>query len=513
MEYPFNFFAFFLLLSFVIALVNQWKRSKTVHKLPPGPWKLPIVGNMHQLIGSRPHYALRKLAQKHGPLIHLQLGEISTIVVSSPRLAKEIMKTHDLAFANRAEFLACKIVYYNCSDIVCAPYGEYWRMRKICTLELLSTKNVRSFGSIRLDEAKHLISSIQAQAAAGELINLTEHLSTYTSSMVLTAAFGKVSKVHQMTFLRLLKESLPISSAFEVSDLFPSYRILHPLSKVKPKLMKVYQRIDKIFDIIIAEHVENLKRTKRGMGESGNEDLVDVLLRVKESGDLTFPVTNNNIKAVLMDIFTGGTETSSTTVEWAMSEMIRNPNVMAKAQNEIRKAFMGMKTIEETDVENLPYLKLVIKETLRLHPPIPLLVPRECREECEIDGYVIPIKTRVMINAWAIGRDPKYWDDAESFKPERYENSPVDFTGNNFEYLPFGAGRRICPVISFGLANVELPLALLLYHFDWKLPIGLNYDDLDMTETIAVTASRENNLLLLATMCDPDLELQPPKEY
>ncbi|XP_027083627.1 premnaspirodiene oxygenase-like [Coffea arabica] len=515
MEYPFYFFAFFLLLSLVIGLVKQWKRSKTVHKLPPGPWKLPIVGNMHQLTGSRPHYALRKLAQKHGPLMHLQLGEISTIVVSSPRLAKEIMKTHDLDFANRAEFLACKIVCYNCSDIVCAPYGEYWRqMRKICTLELLSTKNVRSFGCIRLDEAKHLISSIQAHAAAGELINLTDHLSTYTSSMVLTAAFRKVSKVHQMTFLRLLNmESLPISSAFEVSDLFPSYRILHPLSRVKPKLMKVHQRIDKIFDTIIAEHVENLKRTKRGMGESGNEDLVDVLLRVKESGDLTFPVTNNNIKAVLTDIFTGGTETSSTTVEWAMSEMIRNPNVMATAQNEIRKAFMGMKTIEETDVEKLPYLKLVIKETLRLHPPIPLLVPRGCREECEIDGYIVPVKTRVMVNAWAIGRDPKYWDDAESFKPERFQNNPVDFTGNNFEYLPFGAGRRICPGISFGLTNVELPLALLLYHFDWKLPIGLNYNDLDMTETIAVTASRENNLLLLATMCDPDLALQPPKEY
>ena len=171
----------------------------------------------------------------------------------------------------------------------------------------------------------------------------------------------------------------------------------------------------------------------------------------------------------MQDIFTGGTETSSTTVEWAMSEMIRNPNVMATAQNEIRKAFMGMKTIEETDVEKLPYLKLVIKETLRLHPPIPLLVPRECREECEIDGYVIPIKTRVMVNAWAIGRDPKYWDDAESFKPERFENHPVDFTGNNFEYLLFGARRRICLGISFGLANVELPLALLLYCFDWPL--------------------------------------------
>lgn len=301
MELPFNFIACFLFIAFILALVQQWKRSKGVQKLPPGPWKLPLIGNMHQLIGSPPHYALRKLAQKHGALMHLQLGEISTIVISSPRLAKEIMKTHDLAFANRAEFLASKIVCYNCTDIVCAQYGEYWRqMRKICTLELLSAKTVRSFGSIRRDECLNLISSIQPLVAAGEPFNLTEKLSSYTSSTVFRAAFGKVNRDYQNIFLQLLKESLPISSTFEISDLFPSYRILHPLSQVKPKLMKVHKEIDKIYNIIIGEHIENLARTKRGMGESGNEDLVDVLLRFKESGDLSFPITNDNIKAVLM---------------------------------------------------------------------------------------------------------------------------------------------------------------------------------------------------------------------
>ena len=205
----------------------------------------------------------------------------------------------------------------------------------------------------------------------------------------------------------------------------------------------------------------------------------------------------------MQDVFAGGTETSSTTVEWAMSEMIRNPGVMAKAQSEIRNAFRGKNTIEETDIQRLQYLRSVIKETLRLHPPIPMLIPRECREECEIDGYIIPVKTRVLVNAWAIGRDPEYWDDAESFKPERFENSSIDFNGSHFEYLPFGAGRRICPGIAFGLANVELPLALLLYHFDWRLPNGLDSNDLDMTETVVITASRANNLRLLATIYDP----------
>ncbi|CDP07877.1 unnamed protein product [Coffea canephora] len=207
----------------------------------------------------------------------------------------------------------------------------------------------------------------------------------------------------------------------------------------------------------------------------------------------------------MQDIFSGGTETSSTTVEWAMSELMRNPRAMVKAQSEVRNAFVGKKTIEETDIQELKYLKSVIKETLRLHPPVPLLVPRKCRQVTEIDGYIIPIKTRVIVNAWAIGRDPEYWDDPESFKPERFENSSVDFSGCHFQYVPFGAGRRICPGISFGLANVELPLALLLYHFDWKLPNGLKPSDLDMTETMGITAPRKENLRLLATVYDASL--------
>ncbi|CDP20312.1 unnamed protein product [Coffea canephora] len=466
MELPFNFIAFFLFLAFVLCLIKEWKRSKAAQKLPPSPLKLPVIGNMHHLVGSPPHHALRKLARQHGALMHLQLGEISSIVVSSPHLAKEIMKTHDLAFANRAEFLTSKILMYNSSDIACCPYGDYWRqMRKICTLELLSAKNVRSFGSIRQDEASHLVASVQALATAGELINISEKLYSYTSSM-----------------------------------------ILHPLLSAKSQLVKIHLKMDKLLGNIIDQHIDNLARTNMATGESGNEDLIDVLLRVKESGDLQFPITNNNIKAIVIDVFSAGTETSSTTVEWAMSEMVRNPNVMAKAQSEIRTAFKGKKKIEETDIQELKYLRLVIKETLRLHPPGPLLVPRECREECEIEGYTIPVKTRVLINAWAIGRDPDYWNDPESFKPERFKSNPVDFTGTHFEYLPFGAGRRMCPGISFGLANVHLPLALLLYHFDWKLPDGLDPCDLDMSETVGITASRKDSLRLLATSYDPYLQ-------
>lgn len=178
---------------------------------------------------------------------------------------------------------------------------------------------------------------------------------------------------------------------------------------------------------------------------------------------------------------------------------MRNPRVMAKAQAEVREAFKGKETVEESDVPRLKYLKLVIKETLRLHPPGPLL-PRACRDDCTVDGYSIPLKAKVMINVWSMGRDPEYWHQPEAFKPERFENSSTDFLGNNFEFLPFGAGKRICPGITFGLANVELPLAQLLYHFDWELPRGMSRDDIDMTESGGLATSRKNGLFLVPTV-------------
>lgn len=189
-----------------------------------------------------------------------------------------------------------------------------------------------------------------------------------------------------------------------------------------------------------------------------------------------------------------------------MSEMMRKPDVMAKAQREIRESLKGKKKrrIDENDIQELGYLKCVIKETLRLHSPGPL-IPRECREDCQIDGYYIPKKTRIIINAWAIGRDKEHWFDPECFIPERFENNSIDFWGNHYEYIPFGSGRRMCPGASFGLANVELPLSLLLYHFDWKLPRELNPKDLDMSETIGLACSRKKDLNLIPTLYYPFL--------
>ncbi|KAL0388198.1 UNVERIFIED_CONTAM: cytochrome [Sesamum radiatum] len=445
--------------------------------------------------GGLPHHALRRrVAQKYGPVLHLQLGEVSAVVISSREATKEVVKVQDPACADRPESIGSKIMWYDYTDIAFSPYNEYWRqMRKICILELLSAKNVKSFGSIRQDEVSRLVKSLRS--SSGEAVNLTEKVFAFTSSITCRAAFGKVMRDRD-ALIAMLKKAVTMAGGFELADLFPSFKLLHVLSWNKYKLLRMRRKLDTILDVIVDEH--KLKQS----GEFGGEDIVDVLLRMQKNGELEFPITNDNIKAVIFDMFSAGTETSSTTIDWAMAELMRNPGVMAKVQAEVRQAFKGKTRVEESDVQALKYLKLVIKETFRLHPPIPLL-PRACRDECNVNGYSIPLKSKVMINIWAMGRDPEYWHQPETFQPGRFENSSTDFLGNSFEYIPFGAGRRICPGMNFGLANVELPLAQLLYHFDWKMPTGMSADDIDMTEAEGIAVSRKNGLFLVPTVYNP----------
>ncbi|PNX82586.1 cytochrome p450 [Trifolium pratense] len=248
---------------------------------------------------------------------------------------------------------------------------------------------------------------------------------------------------------------------------------------------------------IIDEHREvNKSRASENHGDEVEEDLVDVLLKQECLSD-------NSVKAVILDIYGGGSETSATTITWAMAEMIKNPKIMEKVQAEVREVFDKQRKPNESDIEKLKYLKCVVKETLRLHPPATFLLPRECGQECKLKGYDIPFKSKVIVNAWAIGRDPNYWADSEKFYPERFIESCVDYRGNNFEFVPFGAGRRMCPGITFGVINVEYPLALLMYHFDWKLSSGLKSEDLDMSETFGSAVTRKDDLYLIPITYHP----------
>ncbi|WJX64892.1 hypothetical protein P8452_49619 [Trifolium repens] len=486
-----TFMASFLFILVLLKIVKRWKCNNSTINLPPGPWTLPFIGNMHQIISnSLPHHCLKDLAQKYGPLMHLKLGEVSYIIVSSPKMAKEIMKANDLIFCDRPNLLLSTILTYNATDIAFATYGEYWRqLRKICVIELLSAKRVQSFRYIREEEVSNLVKSIAA--SEGSVVNLTQKILATTYGITARIAFGK-RNIHQEAFKLAIEEALILLGGVCIVDLYPSIKILRRMSRAKTKLEKATRDLDIILQDIIDDHKSNRRE------ENKDEDLVDVLLNIQqENYHSQHPLTDDNLKAVIQDLFTGGGETSPGAILWGMSEIVKNPKVMEEAQTEVRRVFDGKGFVDETELHQLIYLKSVIKETMRLHPTLPLLVPRESRERCQINGYEIPAKTRVMVNAWAIGRDPRYWVEAESFKPERFVNSPIDFNGTDFEYIPFGAGRRICPGIAFALANIELPLAQLLYHFDWKLPDGVKNEELDMTESFGITVGRKHDLCLI----------------
>ncbi|XP_076931456.1 desmethyl-deoxy-podophyllotoxin synthase-like [Bidens hawaiensis] len=497
MEFNFPLFQIiftFILILLIIKFLNGSKNhsNRLTPNLPPGPRKLPIIGNILDVVGPLPHHTLGKLAKKYGPLMHLQLGENSTIIGSTAETAKEVMKTHDLNFANRPFLLAAYIIAYKSTNIMFSPYGDYWRqLRRICNTELLSSKHVQSLRPIREEEVSNLIHTIFKQS--GSVINLSELIYALTYGITTRSVFGKKLK-HQEALISLIDEAIGLSGGFALTDLYPSSKVVPFFSGLRPKLEKIHQKLDNMFDDIIQEHKTD---------EDGNL-LVDVLLKVQECGNLEVPLTIDNIKAIILDVISAGSDTSSTVIEWAMSELLKNPTIMNKAQTEVRRVFSQKSSVNETDIQSLNFLKLVIKETLRLHPPAPLMLPMENRETCEINGYDIPTKTKVVVNVWAIGRDPKHWKNPEVFDPERFANSAIDYRGLHFEYIPFGAGRRICPGISFGLANLELPLASLLYHFDWKLADeSMKNEDLDMSESFVVTVKRKSVLKLVPIVVHP----------
>ncbi|CAL4935871.1 unnamed protein product [Urochloa decumbens] len=467
-------------------------------RLPPGPWKLPVIGSMHHLVNVLPHHALRDLAAAHGPLMMLRLGETPLVVASSRETARAVLKTHDTNFATRPKLLAGEIVGYEWADILFSPSGDYWRkLRQLCAAEILSPKRVLSFRHIREDEVALKLEEIRAAAAP---VNLSVAFHSLTNSIVSRAAFGKKRR-NAPEFMAAIKAGVGLSSGFCIPDLFPTWTaLLAKVTGMKRSLQEIHATVDSILQEIIDERKAILdEKVRSGAAENAEENLVDVLIGLQDKGGFGFHLNNSRIKAIILDMFAGGTGTSASAMEWGMSELMRNPSVMKKLQGQIREAFKGKSVVTEADLQasNLRYLKLVIKEALRLHPPAPLLVPRESIEACELEGYTIPARSRVIVNAFAIGRDPRYWDDAEEFRPERFEDGAVDFMGSSYEFLPFGSGRRMCPGFNYGLASMELALVAMLYHFDWSLPEGV--EEVDMEEAPGLGVRRRSPLVLCAS--------------
>uniref|UniRef100_A0ACD5YI79 Uncharacterized protein n=1 Tax=Avena sativa TaxID=4498 RepID=A0ACD5YI79_AVESA len=483
-----------------LALLSLVKRRRhDGSNLPPSPWRLPVIGNLHQVMRGGPlvHRTMADLARRlDAPLMYLQLGEIRVVVASSADAAREILKTHDANFATRPWNTTTRLLRADGEGLVFARYGALWRqLRKLCVVELLSARRVRSFRRAREEEVRRLVVAVAESAASGVAVNISELITAAVAGSTMRSLVGDRFERRE-EFLEALAEIIKVGSGFSLDDMFPSWKLASAVGGMTRRAVANHRKTYELMDCVFRQHQQRKEAVADSVTKDEVEDLVDVLLRVQKEGGLEVPLTTGNIKAVILDLFNAGSETSANTLQWTMSELMRNPLVMQKVQTEVRNSLRGKLKVTEDDLADLKYLKLVIKETLRLHSVLPLLLPRECQETCTIMGYHVPKGTTVFVNAWAISRDPKYWDDTETFKPERFDNIIVDYKGTDFEFIPFGAGRRICPGITFAEANMELVLAALLYHFDWKIPSKALPDEIDMTEDMGISVRRKNDLYL-----------------
>ncbi|KAM0857512.1 hypothetical protein ACQ4PT_048420 [Festuca glaucescens] len=495
-----------LVLWFIAPIIVATTRLKS-KQLPPGPRSLPIIGSLHRVMGTFPHRRLMDLSRRHGPLMFLMLGEVPAVVVSSAEGAEAVMRTKDLAFATRPRSTTLDIVSRGRKGVIFTPYGDHWRqMRKICVVELFSARQVRRMESVWAHEVARLVRSFAG--SGGGVINFSETMYAFMNDLIARAVFGGTcEQAQQAEYHREFSRAIELAGGFLLVDLFPSSRLLRWFTTGVRQLTWSFGRIQHIIGEIITAR-RALRDDDRAA--AGDQDLLDVLLNLQEEGSLPIPLTTEIICYPLEedwfslmqyspDIFGAGSGTSASAMEWAMAELLKNPKIMAKAQLEVRQVLgPNRDIITNNDIGQLDYMRLVIKEILRLHTITPLHGPREAREDCEIMGYVIPKGTKIIVKTFAISRDPKHWDNPEAFNPERFESNQLDYKGANFEYTSFGAGRRQCPGILFGTSTMEVTLANLLYHFDWVLPDGTTLDSMDMTEKFGLTMGKMSDLRLRA---------------
>ncbi|KAK8468472.1 hypothetical protein PHAVU_006G039800 [Phaseolus vulgaris] len=491
-----------ILLAFSILLLFLFRKHKRSKKqtLPPGPRGLPFIGNLNLLESSTLSLKLYELSKKYGHIFSLQLGSRAAIVVSSPKLAKEVMKTHDLEFCGRPSLISSMKLSYNGLDMVFSPYRDYWRhTRKISIIHFLSLKRVLMFSSVRKDEVTLLVKKITQHASCSKVTDLHPLLTCLTSAIVCRTALGRRYEeegIEMSMFHGLLKEAQELVSSTFYTDYIPLVGgVIDKLSGLMGRLEKMFNVLDTFYQNVIDEHLDPGRKNL-----TDEEDIIDALLQLKNDPSFSMDLTPAHIKPLMMNVILAGSDTIAAAVVWAMTALMKNPRVMKKAQEEIRNVFGGKDMIEEEEIEKLPYLKAVIKETLRLYPPVPLLVQRETIKECSIEGYEIPEKTLVYVNAWAVHRDPETWNDPEEFYPERFLDSKVDFRGYDMELIPFGAGRRVCPGIHMGIITMELVLANLLYSFDWELSEGITREDIDTDMLPGIVQHKKTPLCLVPKM-------------
>ncbi|XP_077212096.1 labd-13Z-ene-9,15,16-triol synthase, chloroplastic-like [Tasmannia lanceolata] len=461
--------------------------------LPPGPRGLPLVGYL-PFMDSEIHHQFTQLAKIHGPIMKLWLGRKLCVIVATPSLAKEILKDNDIVFANH-DVPESALALYDGKGITWSPHGSHWRdLRKVFVREMMSNASLEGYSFFRCREVRQMVTNVYAKR--GTQINLGE-LAFITALNIMTSILwggtldGDERRKVGVEFRKAIDEIIELFGKPNLSDCYPGIAKFD-LQGVVREMRTITNWLDKIFDSVIDQRM----KMDSSNGEEGeeNKDLLQFLWQLTKRGELTV----TNIKALFMDVVIGGTDTTSTSVEWTMTEIIRHPKIMKKVQDELEEVVGLNNLVKESHFSKLNYLEAVLKEAQRLHPAGPFLVPQKPSQSCVVGGYHIPKDTKVMLNVWAIHRDPEVWNNPLEFKPERFlgDSGKLDFRGNDFRYLPFGSGRRICAGIPLAERVLTFIVASLLHSFDWRVAEGTK---IDVSDKFALVLKKATPLIAIPT--------------
>ncbi|XP_042042988.1 ferruginol synthase-like [Salvia splendens] len=459
-----------LLIAIIVSILAWSHFRRRRRNLPPGPYPFPIIGNILQL-GRNPHKSLTHLSKTYGPLMSLKLGSIHTVVVSSPDSARLVLQEHDQAFSGRTIPAAAEAHGFDEISIGLIPVGERWRkLRKLCKEQMFSARRLDGGAGVRREKVGRLVDYLRECSARGRAVDLGQ-AAFVTSFNLLSATFFSVDLIEfESDATQQLKETIEgvtkILGTPNVADFFPILKRLDP-QRIKKRSEFYFGRLLGVLGGIIDGRMES-----RSM-ETKN-DLLAALLHLMDGSE--YDLTYKDIQHLFLDLFVGGSDSTQCIVEWAMTELLANPEKMSNAKNELRSVIGEKNQVEESDISRLPYLQALIKETLRLHIPGPFLVPRRAVREVEIGGYVIPQHSQIFVNAWAIGRDSSIWPNPTSFEPKRFLNNNIGFKGQDFELIPFGSGRRMCPGLPLADRMLSLMLGSMLHNFEWVMEGGVRPD-------------------------------------
>ncbi|XP_061343161.1 cytochrome P450 CYP82D47-like [Gastrolobium bilobum] len=511
---PLAFTIFGLLLFLLVLSSISRRRTAAAGKAPPeANGALPLIGHLHLLGGSQPPYVtLGNMADKYGPAFTLQLGVHRTLIVSNWEMAKECFTVNDKAFASRPKSVAFEVLGYNFSMFGFSPYGSYWRhVRKIATMELLSTKRIEMLKHVIESEVKAAIKGshdnwLKMNKSGSE--NAVTDMNKWFGDIILNVMFrltvGKrfggvnCDGDHEENewIRKAVRDFFDLMGSIVVSDALPYLRWLDLDGKEK-EMKRTAKELDSFVQIWLEEHKRN---RNSGLGEwKRKHDFMDALLsNVDEGEQFGGCDADTVIKATCQGLILAGTDTTSGTLTWALSLLLNNREVLNKAIHELDTQIGKDKMVVESDLQKLEYLPAILKETLRLYPPGPLSVPHESMEDCTIGGYHVPAGTRLLTNISKIQRDPLLYMHPLEFRPERFltTHKDIDVRGQHFELIPFGAGRRICPGLSFALQTMHLTFATLLHGFDIVTPDG---GPVDMLECVGLTNNKASPLRVILT--------------